>query len=217
VVTGLRAAAHWGPALVGDLPDRIELQPGELRTFSLRLHWQPKPWVVPFHDEKETTDGLTVTGQVSSPWGASLGPDISLDTPRSIRASGPRLTATTEVGTWLAQAGTAAAVVVLIGIGSMLFYRRRRAVQSGTLVALSPMTGEELGRFRLSGRTTRMAGQRLPGEGVVVARRVPTQLNNADGIEYVIRYRRMERVHTSSLPSRGSVLISGVAFEHVPA
>lgn len=215
-VTGLTATVAGGPQLAGDLPGRIDLAPGETRTFPLRLRWHRRPWVIPFHDARESTGPLSLTGQVASPWAAALSPDIDLKTPGPLGGTPPAIRVSSVVGTWTAQALVAAAVVILLLLLVLVAYLRTRASQSGTLVAVSPMTGQEVARFPLRGRLTRIGGQGLTGEGTVVARRVPRQLNNADGIEYEITFRRLDHTDTVRLPSRGSVLAGGVAFEHQP-
>jgi hypothetical protein len=215
-VTGLKATLADGPELSADLPERIDLAPGETLNFPLRLQWHRSPWLIPFHDERESTGPISLTGQVASPWTNAVRPDIDLKTPAALGGTPPVVRISSVVGTWTAQGTAAAIVVILILLLALMAYLRKRASQSGTLVAVSPMTGQEVARFPLRGRRTRIGGQGLTGEGTVVARRVPRQLNNADGIEYEITFRRLDHTDTVRLPSGGSVLAGGVAFEHRP-
>ncbi|MFF5077418.1 VWA domain-containing protein [Actinoplanes sp. NPDC000266] len=215
-VTGLKAGMAGGPDIAGEIPEQIDLAPGESRTFPLTLTWDREPWPIPFHDERTSTGPLSLTGQVTVPWAAALKPDIDLKTPAGPAGNPPGLTVSSTVGTWTAQAVAAAVALVMALLIALILYLRKRAPQSGTLVAISPMTGQEVARFPLRGRVTRIGGQGLTGEGTVVARRVPRQAANTDGVEYEIRFRGLDRTDTTTLPSRGSVLVGGVAFEHQP-
>jgi hypothetical protein len=214
-VSNLSRGTGTEAELIGELPDRLDLAPGEQRSFTFQLGWEPRPWLIPFRQTKHIAPNLTVSGTVTSPWSQPLLPDIDLATPAQIAGAAPPVTGTATVGTWMAQIITAPTVLALIAIIWLIIYVRRYARQSGVLIASLLMTGEELGRFRLKGRSTKLSGQQLPGGGKVVARRVPRRSENPEGIEYVITYRRHEHTGTSNCPSRGSVLIGGVNFEHI--
>ncbi|GAA0460202.1 hypothetical protein Ade02nite_14410 [Paractinoplanes deccanensis] len=215
-VTGLSASIADGPQVTGDLPDRVDLAPGEARTFPLALRWDRDPLPIPFRDSDTSNGPLALIGQVTAPWAKALSPDIDLRTRATVAGDPRTVTVTSTVGTWTAQAIAAAAAALVLMLLALILYLRKRAPQSGTLVAVSPMTGQEVARFPLRGRLTRFGGPPLTGEGTVVARRVPRQDTNTDGVEYEITFRRLDRTDTTTLPSRGSVLLGGMAFEHQP-
>ena len=85
------------------------------------------------------------------------------------------------------------------------------------MVVRSPVDDEELARFPLRGRYTRLRGQRMPGRGWVVARRVPERHDHPEGTDYDITYPRAAIRQGSTCPTGGTVLIGGMWFEHVPA
>ncbi|MEV6926134.1 vWA domain-containing protein [Dactylosporangium sp. NPDC051485] len=213
-VTGLAVRADGGPTLTGDVPDRVDLRPGESKSFDLRLHWAPGAGPVPYHRERSATATLSLQGAVASDWAAPLAPDIALNVPAAPAVQPARVEATASVGTWIVQGVAAGLVLVLLVVLGVLFATRRPR-QSGTLLALDTTTGLEQARFELSGRKSRLEGRGLQGEAEVIAKRVPRGFANREGLEYVIKYRRAEHTQVSSLPSRGTVLINGVNFEHV--
>ncbi|GAA2385617.1 vWA domain-containing protein [Dactylosporangium salmoneum] len=213
-VTGLAVRADGGPALTGDVPDRVELRPGESKSFDLRLHWAPGAGPVPYHRERSATATLSLQGSVASDWAAPLAPDIELNVPTAPAVQPVRVEGTASVGTWIVQ-GVAAGLVLILLVALGVLVATRRPKQFGTLVALDTTTGLEQARFELSGRKSRLEGRGLQGEAEVVAKRVPRGFANREGLEYVIKYRRAEHTQVSSLPSRGTVLINGVNFEHV--
>jgi hypothetical protein len=217
-LTGLSIRQSGGVQVTSDLPQHVDLGPGEAKTLIAKVSWQPQPWLIPFRQRLEVPFSPEVNATVTSPWAAALSPGIDLKTPGRVQSTTSTSVAVAETGTWRAQLITAlSALLVLLVIGR-IGYARRRPRKSGMLVASHPFVGQELGRFPLGGRgRVRLEGQRLPGAAKVVARRVPIRREDTSGIEYEIVYQRAKFTETSRCPVGGSVIISGISFEHLPA
>lgn len=217
-ITDLSVRPSGGVQVTGDLPDRLDLRPGEAKTLTVKVSWQPQPGLIPFRHRAEVAFAPQVNAAVTSLWAAALSPGIDLKTPPRVQSTAPASVVTAETGTWRAQLITGLSAFLLLLLMGRLGYTRWRPKKSGMLLASQPYPDQELGRFSLRGRRrVRLEGQLLPGAAKVVARRVPVRREDTSGIEYEIVYQRAKFTETSTCPVGGSVIISGISFTHLPA
>ncbi|MEV6422038.1 vWA domain-containing protein [Streptomyces sp. NPDC051662] len=219
-VTGLEATLNGQPLTVTGLPDRVSLKPGAARRFDVQVRGEPDAGALPVRRTWESEAGLTVRGEVTTPWAATLD-DVTFEVPSAVGVpdKGPRLRA--EVGSPLVLPLLIGVPVAALLAALLLWVRRNRAVLSGVLV-LSPASALGDGprdHVVLRGRRLALAPPRIGGTGSVHGRRFRTD-DGRRGIALHVRY------SPDGTPARSAnaicrpgndVVINGITFAYRPA
>ncbi|MGW6599621.1 vWA domain-containing protein [Streptomyces sp. NPDC055036] len=222
-VTGLKATLNGQPLTVTGLPDRVSLKPGAARRFDVQVRGEPDAGALPIRRTWESEVTLTVHGEVTTPWAATLD-DVTFTVPTAVDGpgKGPRLRA--EVGSPLALPLLIGVPVAALLAALLLWVRRNRAVLSGVLV-LSPasVSASALGggpqeHVVLRGRRLALAPSRIGGSGSVHGRRFRTD-DGRRGIALHLRYSPdgtpARSANAICRPGDG-VVINGIAFTYRP-
>ncbi|MGW9430015.1 vWA domain-containing protein [Streptomyces decoyicus] len=75
-VSGARVSVDGVPLGVTGVPKRLTLEPGESRTYDVRLDGGPQAGGLPYRRTEAGSAALRVSGQVSSPWQRALAPEV---------------------------------------------------------------------------------------------------------------------------------------------
>ncbi|MFI2424342.1 VWA domain-containing protein [Streptomyces sp. NPDC018955] len=169
-VTGLGATADGQPLTVTGLPDRVSLEPGAARRFDVQVRGEPDAGPLPVRRTWEAEVGLTVHGEVTTPWAATLD-DVEFEVPKAVEGPAGGLRLRAEVGSVLALPLLTGVPLVVLLAALLLWTRSHRAVLNGVLV-LSPASGDgPRDHITLHGRRQALAPPRIGGAGRVHGRR----------------------------------------------
>ncbi|MEU8509165.1 vWA domain-containing protein [Streptomyces brevispora] len=212
-VSDARVSAAGAPLDVSGVPRRLTLEPGESRTYSVRLAGKPGGGG-PFRHTEEASAVLRVSGQVSSPWQKALAPGVDLKVPAAVGATGGPLRVRAEVGSALLLPGIILVLATALVLGALRWLSVNRPALTGVLTAAPVFANAIPQRFPLTGRrvTFRPHGG---GHGTVQGRRRRTA--QGPRVDLLIRYvpdgatGRPDRVVCA--PGARAV-VGGLAFTH---
>ncbi|MEW2072232.1 vWA domain-containing protein [Streptomyces sp. NPDC013433] len=169
-VTGLRATLDGQPLTVTGLPDRVSLEPGAARRFDVQVRGEPDAGLLPVRRTWEAEVGLTVHGEVATPWAAPLD-DVRFEVPEAVEGPAGGLRLRAEVGSALTLPLLIGVPLLVLLAALLLWMRYNRAVLNGVLV-LSPAPGDgPQDHIALHGRRMALAPPRIGGAGRVHGRR----------------------------------------------
>ncbi|MFC9233414.1 VWA domain-containing protein [Streptomyces decoyicus] len=216
-VSGTRISADGVPLGVTGVPKRLTLEPGESRTYDVRLDGGPHASGLPYRRTEAGSAALRVSGQVSSPWQRALAPEADLKVPGAVKITGGPLTVRAEVGSAYFLPAVFLVFAAALVLGWLWWRSVNRPVLSGELTAAPVFDAGIPDRIALSGRRVTFT-PRGGGRGTVHGRRRRT----ADGprVELLIRY---TPVGTSGRPDRvtcgpgAKAVVGGLAFTHRPS
>ncbi|MFG2407739.1 VWA domain-containing protein [Streptomyces brevispora] len=212
-VSDARVSAAGAPLDVSGVPRRLTLEPGESRTYSVRLAGKPGGGG-PFRHTEEASAVLRVSGQVSSPWQKALAPGVDLKVPAAVGATGGPLRVRAEVGSAFLLPGIILVLAAALVLGALRWLSVNRPALTGVLTAAPVFANAIPQRFPLTGRrvTFRPHGG---GHGTVHGRRRRTA--QGPRVDLLIRYvpdgatGRPDRVVCA--PGARAV-VGGLAFTH---
>ncbi|MFE4368935.1 VWA domain-containing protein [Streptomyces sp. NPDC056835] len=220
-VTGLRATLNGQPLTVTGLPDRVSLKPGAQRRFDVQVRGEPDAGALPVRRTWEAEAGLTVHGEVATPWAATLD-DVTFKVPAAVDGPDKGIRLRAEIGSPLAlPLLIGVPVAALLGV-LLLWLRRNRPVLSGVLVLYPASAPDFEDRPRdhvvLRGRRLTLVPPRIGGRGSVHGRRFRAD-DGRRGIALHLRY------SPDGTPARSAnavcrpgddVVINGITFAYRP-
>ncbi|GAA4262707.1 vWA domain-containing protein [Dactylosporangium darangshiense] len=217
-VTGL--AVHTDPAasVEADLPATIELAPGARRQFDITLHGLSggRPFL-PFTRAVREDVRLGLSGTVTSPWQDALRPRLDLKVRPAVRSFDEPVSvevlargATVTLVIWLSLVAVLAATLLAVR------WRARNPRMPAGDITISALDDTRRFPLPLSGRRMRMELPSFDAKIDLRGRRTRGRERIDGPVRIVIRCTRHGRDSTSEVSQGGSVLISGLVFEHIP-
>jgi hypothetical protein len=215
-VRGLHASVPGEPVRISGLPVALTLGPGQTRTFPVRLRGTLSDGPVPYLRDRGTEVPLHVSGRVSSAWEQALAPDVRLNVPREVRATGAALPLHGTVGSALLLPGMIGGVVAVLLIWWLSWRRTHRPRLRGELL-LTPVYGGQLpDRIALRGRRVQLRSPAVGGRGSVHGRRRSTE--GRAHVDLLIRYTpdgTSRRQSDATCGPGGQVVVNGVSFTYL--
>ncbi|MFE1833195.1 vWA domain-containing protein [Streptomyces sviceus] len=216
-VRGLHASVPGEPVRISGLPATLTLDPGQTRTFPVRLRGTLADGPLPYLRDRGTEVPLRVSGRVSSAWERPLAPDVRLKVPREIRATGVALPVHATVGSPLLLPALIGGLVAVLLIWWLSWRRNHRPRLRGELL-LTPVYGGQLpDRIPLRGRRVQLRPRVVGGRGSVRGRRRSTE--GRSRVELLIRYTpdgTSRRQSDATCGPGGQVVVNGVSFTYLP-
>ncbi|MGW1071211.1 vWA domain-containing protein [Streptomyces sp. NPDC002537] len=217
-VDGLRASLADPSLDVSGLPDEVTLQPGASRTFEVGLRGRLTAGVLPYRRTEHRDATLLLAGRVRSSWERPLAGDVKLDIPRAIRVGQQAVPLRATVGSVVFLPALVTALV-LLGLGTWLWWRRVNQPPLQGELLLAPAFGEQLPvRVRLDGRRVVLRpSPSVGGRGRVQGRLRSTE--QGPQVDLRIRYTpdgSTARESRATCRPGGRVVVGGVSFTHVP-
>jgi hypothetical protein len=186
-VSDLHVEASDGVIWSGPPPPVMSLQPGQTRSFTLPVRWNPgfSPRLWPHR--AGVSAPLSLAGRVSSPWADALAPDIALNVPGQLANNGnPRVSK--QAGSWRA-VGIAAGVLalILLAVASTWYARAFPRLPAGAIgvyeAGVRPGVGfRRIDQFAVQRRRVKYASDAVGALIRVRGRRVPTSTFAAEHI-----------------------------------
>ncbi|MEU9166303.1 VWA domain-containing protein [Streptomyces sp. NPDC048420] len=215
-VRGLHVSVSGEPVRISGLPATLTLDPGQTRTFPVRLRGTLSDGPVPYLRDRDTDVPLRVSGRVSSAWEQALAPDVRLKVPREVRTTGAALPLHATVGSAVLLPGLIGAVVAVLLIRWLTWRRTHRPRLRGELL-LTPVYGGQLpDRIPLRGRRVQLRPQAIGGRGSVHGRRRSTE--GGPRVDLLIRYTpdgTSRRQSDATCGPGGQVVVNGVSFTYL--
>ncbi|MET8751005.1 vWA domain-containing protein [Streptomyces sp. NPDC004667] len=215
-VTGASASLGDPSVTLDGLPGQLTLQPGESRSFDVRLRGRLSAGPLPYRRVKDADTTLKLSGRVTSPWEPALAPDVRLNVPQGVRVTRAAVPLRATVGSagFLPGVLGGGALVLLAG---WLYWRRiHRPPLRGELLVTRVFGDAFTDRVVLTGRAVTLRPPSVGGRGRVRGRRRST--DTGPRIDLLIRYTpdgSTARESTATcLPDR-DVVVNGVSFTYV--
>jgi hypothetical protein len=225
-----RSTAHHMPLKVGKLrisvggtsvkaaglPSRLTLDPGESRSFTVRLSGKLSAGPLPYRRVKDTDAALRVSGQVTSPWERALAPDVRLKVPGQVRVTGAALPLRATVGSAVFLPALLAGLAAVLLVWWLWWRRTHRPRLRGELLLVPAFGGELPDRIALTGRRVTLR-PRTGGHGSVRGRRRST--DRGPEVDLLIRYTPDGSAARQSDATCGpgrQVVVNGVSFTYLP-
>ncbi|MER5614108.1 vWA domain-containing protein [Streptomyces sp. NPDC002215] len=215
-VDGLRASLTGPSVAIAGLPGRVTLEPGESRTFEVRLTGRLAGGSLPYRRTEHADATLRLTGRVGSAWERPLAPDVGLGIPRAVRVERKAVPLRATAGSVVLLPALAAALV-LVAVGAWLWWRRiNRPLLRGVLL-VAPAFGEQLpDRVVLAGRRGVLGPPAVGGHGRVVGRRRSTEQGPRTDLRiWYTPDGSTARETVATCAPGGRVVVGGMSFTYV--
>jgi hypothetical protein len=220
-VSDLHVVASDGVTWSGPPPATLTLQPGQSRSFTFPVSWTPgfSPRLWPH--TATVSAPLSLSGRVASPWAGVLAPDIALDVPARISASG-HVEVSRPAGSWRATgiaAGVLALLLVTVAlIGYLRAFPRLPAGAIG-VYEVGARSGEGFRRIDQFPVRGRRAGHTSPAAAATLrvrGRRVPTTtfVPGHTGLEITLARRDSRGTSSHTIRPGHGGLVGGLYLLH---